>query len=187
MYRRGPVRLWASETETTVPYADERPSDAAFLTQAIDISRQSLTDAGKTPFGAVVVIRDDVIATGVSSVVELVDPTAHAEVMALRAAGSILGRYLMPEAVMYSSSEPCPMCLAACYWAHIPRLVYAATSRDVDGIGLSDLAFARQLALPKSERTLLQEVPVDGALRRSAAAVLTGWAERSQSSSRPPS
>jgi tRNA(Arg) A34 adenosine deaminase TadA len=77
------------------------------------------------------------VATGTSSVVELRDPTAHAEVMALRAAGTKLGRHLMEDAVMYSSSEPCPMCLTACYWARVPRLVYAATSHDVAVNGLS--------------------------------------------------
>jgi hypothetical protein len=67
--------------------------------------------------------------------VELVDPTAHAEVMALRAASTALGRHLIPDGIMYCSSDPCPMCLVACYWAQISRVVYAATSHDVATYG----------------------------------------------------
>lgn len=159
-----------------VPYAPETAQDHAFLSQAIDLSRHALEDEGKTPFGALVVIDGEVIATGTSSVIELRDPTAHAEVMALRNAGAKLGRHLMEDAVMYSSSEPCPMCLVACYWARVPRLVYAATSHDVAVNGFEDLQFYRQLALPNTERTLLTETAVDGETREVAALALASWA-----------
>ncbi|MFF7331554.1 deaminase [Streptomyces sp. NPDC008150] len=159
-----------------VPYAPESPEDHAFLQQAIAISRHALEDEGKTPFGALVVIDGQVVGTGTSSVVERHDPTAHAEVMALRAAGSALGRHLMEDAVMYCSSEPCPMCLVACYWARIPRLVYAATSRDVAVNGFEDLQFYRQLALPNAERVLLEEVATEGEAREAAAGALSTWA-----------
>jgi guanine deaminase len=161
-----------------VPYAPETPEDRAFLTQAIELSRHALEDEGKTPFGALVVIDGEVIATGTSSVVELHDPTAHAEVMALRAAGTKLDRHLMEDAVMYSSSEPCPMCLVACYWARIPRLVYAATSHDVAVNGFEDLQFYRQLALTNTERTLLAETAADGQTREIAAMALASWADK---------
>jgi guanine deaminase len=85
---------------------------------------------------------------GVNRVVELHDPAAHAEVMALRAAGSALGRHVFEDAVLYSSSEPCPMCLAACYWACVQRVVFAATSYDVAACGLQDLAIYEELKLP---------------------------------------
>ncbi|GAA3371944.1 nucleoside deaminase [Streptomyces sannanensis] len=161
-----------------MPYAPESSQDRTFLEQAIAISRRALEDNGKTPFGALVVIDGKVVGTGTSSVVELHDPTAHAEIMALRAAGQALGRHLMEDAVMYSSSEPCPMCLAACYWARIPRLVYAATSRDVADHGFQDLRYYRQLALPNPERELLAEVHLDGDLREGAAGALSEWAAR---------
>ncbi|MFJ8582816.1 nucleoside deaminase [Micromonospora sp. NPDC093277] len=106
-----------------------------FLARAIEISRRALEDEGKTPFGAIVVISGQVVGEGTSSVVELRDPTAHAEVMALRDAGSKLGRHLFEDAVMYASSEPCPMCLMACYWARIPRLIFRASSHDVATYG----------------------------------------------------
>ncbi|MEW2402343.1 nucleoside deaminase [Streptomyces sp. NPDC046862] len=161
-----------------MPYAPETAQDHAFLSQAISLSRHALEDEGKTPFGALVVIDGEVIATGTSSVVELRDPTAHAEVMALRNAGAKLGRHLMEDTVMYSSSEPCPMCLVACYWARVPRLVYAATSRDVAVNGFEDLQFYRQLALPNAERTLLAETSVGGETREVAALALSSWADK---------
>lgn len=161
-----------------MPYAPETPQDHDFLTQAIELSRHALEDEGKTPFGAIVVIDGEVVATGTSSVVELRDPTAHAEVMALRAAGTKLGRHLMEDAVMYSSSEPCPMCLTACYWARVPRLVYAATSHDVAVNGFEDLQFYRELTLPNAERTLLTETSAGGESREIAASALVGWADK---------
>ncbi|GGL71574.1 hypothetical protein GCM10010129_14020 [Streptomyces fumigatiscleroticus] len=161
-----------------MPYAPETAQDHAFLTQAIKLSRHALEDEGKTPFGALVVVDGEVVGTGTSSVVELRDPTAHAEVMALRAAGSKLGRHLMEDAVMYSSSEPCPMCLVACYWARIPRLVYAATSHDVAVNGFEDLQFYRQLALPNAERTLLVETAAGDETREIAAKALASWADK---------
>ncbi|MFF2928308.1 nucleoside deaminase [Streptomyces mirabilis] len=161
-----------------MPYVPQSQDDQAFLAQAIELSRHALEDEGKTPFGALVVIDGKVIATGTSSVVELRDPTAHAEVMALRAAGAELGRHLMEDAVMYASSEPCPMCLVACYWARIPRLVYAANSHDVAVNGFEDLQFYRQLALPNAERTLLAETAADGKAREIAAASLASWADK---------
>ncbi len=106
-------------------------ADRCFLQRAIHVSRRALEDDGKTPFGALVVIGGQVVGEGTSRVVELHDPTAHAEVMALRAAGEALGTHLFETGVMYCSSEPCPMCLVACYWARLPRLVFAATSYDV--------------------------------------------------------
>ncbi|MGW0731638.1 nucleoside deaminase [Streptomyces sp. NPDC002851] len=161
-----------------MPYVPETPEDHAFLEQAIEISRHALEDEGKTPFGALVVIDGKVVGTGTSSVVELRDPTAHAEVMALRDAGKTLDRHLMEDAVMYSSSEPCPMCLVACYWARIPRLVYAATNHDVALNGFEDLQFYRQLTLPNAERVLLDETAASGESRQVAAAALANWAEK---------
>jgi tRNA(Arg) A34 adenosine deaminase TadA len=152
-------------------------TDRAFLSRAIDLSRHALEDEGKTPFGAIIVIGDDLVAEGTSSVVELRDPTAHAEVMALRNAGSKLGRHLMPDGVMYASSEPCPMCLIACYWARIPRLVFGATSHDVATYGFEDLQLYRELAGP-AERRSLQEEAADESIRERAATILRQWADQ---------
>ena len=161
-----------------MPFSPETPEDHAFLTQAIELSRHALEDEGKTPFGALVDIDGDVVGTGTSSVIELRDPTAHAEIMALRAAGGRLGNHLMEGAVMYSSSEPCPMCLVACYWARVSRLVYAATSHDVAVNGFEDLQYYRELSVPNADRNLLVETPAGGESREIAAAALASWADK---------
>ncbi|WP_329560124.1 nucleoside deaminase [Streptomyces uncialis] len=148
-------------------------ADERHLKRAIELSQRSL-DKGGTPFGAVVVVQGQVAGEGTSSVVELRDPTAHAEVMALREAGSKLGRHLMEDGVMYASSEPCPMCLVACYWARLPRLVYGATSTDVAISGFEDVQFYRELAEASERRTLITSVQSE-ALRGQATEVLGAW------------
>ena len=149
--------------------------DRRYLQRAIDISRRALDDDGKTPFGALVVVDGKVVGEGTSQVVELRDPTAHAEVMALREAGTTLGRHLLDDGVIYASSEPCPMCLIACYWARIPRVGYAATSHDVATCGFEDLQFYRELTRPNEERSVREDA-AGGELREAAAAGLRAWA-----------
>ncbi|MGI5523367.1 nucleoside deaminase [Micromonospora sp. CA-259024] len=92
------------------------------------------------------------VGEGTSSLVELRDPTAHAEVMALRDAGSKPGRHLLEDGAMYASSEPCPMCLMACYWARIPYLIFGASSHDVATYGFEDLQLYREAAQPAEHR-----------------------------------
>ena len=132
-------------------------ADRAFLQRAIDLSRHALLNEGRTPFGAVVVLDGEIAGEGTSQVVELCDPTAHAEVMALRAASTALGRHLIAGGIMYCSSEPCPMCLVACYWAQISRVVYAATSYDVATYGFEDLQLYRELTRPNEERLIVEQ------------------------------
>ena len=155
--------------------SDLSEADLRFLAHAIGVSRLALEDQGKTPFGAVVVIDGEIVGEGTSSVVELRDPTAHAEVMALRATGVALNRHLFEDAVMYCSSEPCPMCLVACYWARIPRLVFGATSHDVATYGFEDLQLYRELTYPADARTLIGQAAAEP-LRAQAARVLRDWA-----------
>jgi guanine deaminase len=150
-------------------------NDQSFLEYAIEISSRAHYAEGKTPFGAIVVIGGDIVAEGTSSVVELQDPTAHAEVMALRNAGAVLGRHLFEDGVMYASSEPCPMCLCACYWARLSRLVFGATSYDVATFGFEDLQLYREIARSRDERSL-QEQAAGEDLREKAASVLRSWA-----------
>ena len=152
-------------------------ADRGFLQRAIQVSRRALEDDGKTPFGALVVIGGQVVGEGTSRVVELHDPTAHAEVMALRAAGEALGTHLFETGVMYCSSEPCPMCLVACYWARLPRLVFAATSYDVATSGFEDLQLYRELTLQRDQRALREDT-TEGDLREEAASALRAWADK---------
>jgi guanine deaminase len=151
-------------------------TDAEYLRMAIDLSRHALDDQGKTPFGAILVLNDEVVSEGTSSVIELFDPSAHAEVMALRNAARKLQQHLLPGSVLYSSSEPCPMCLTACYWAQVSRLVFGATSHDVATYGFEDLQLYWELATSTEQRSLT-EVSAGGSLRDLASDVLRGWAE----------
>jgi len=121
-------------------------------------------------------VGEEIIGEGTSTVVELLDPSAHAEIMALRNAADKLQRHLIPDGTLYSSSEPCPMCLTACYWARIPRFVFGATSDDVATYGFEDLQLYRQLAQPSDQR-LLREDGADQSLRSQAADVLRAWTE----------
>ncbi|MEU5795790.1 nucleoside deaminase [Streptomyces sp. NPDC047813] len=150
--------------------------DVVFLDRAIQVSRDSL-ERGGTPFGAIIVIQGEVVSEGESSVVERWDPTAHAEVMALRKAGEKIKRHLFEDGVMYASSEPCPMCLAACLWARIPRLVYGADSSDVARNGFEDVQFYRELALPSQDRSRI-EMAQSGEGHGRALQVLGAWSER---------
>jgi guanine deaminase len=154
-------------------------TDRGYLQMAVELSRGYHDDQRRWPFGAILVVGGKIAGTGVNRVVELHDPAAHAEVMALRAAGRALGQHEFTGAVLYSSSEPCPMCLAACYWACVPRVVFAATSHEVARCGLRDLAIYEELRLPAVRRSL-REDPSGDDLRQDAAAVLKDWAERSR-------
>jgi guanine deaminase len=151
-------------------------ADQNFLERAIDISRHALKDQGKTPFGAVIVVGEEIVGEGTSSVVELLDPSAHAEVMALRDAAAKLQRHLLPDGTLYSSSEPCPMCLTACYWARIPRIVFGATAHDVATYGFEDLQFYRELGRPADRRSMHEDT-ASRTIRSQAVDVLREWAE----------
>jgi guanine deaminase len=152
-------------------------ADRRYLQRAIQISRRAAEDGDAMPFGAVVVIDGRIAGESANRVAELHDPTAHAEVMALRAAGEALGTHMFEAGVLYSSSEPCPMCLTACYWARLPRVVFAATSCDVDGFGIEDLQFYRELERPRDQRTLREDL-AGGELRHEAVGALRAWAEK---------
>jgi len=118
--------------------------DAHWLGRAIALAEQSVA-AGGGPFGAVVVRAGECVAEARNSVVQSCDASAHAEINALRAAGSILGRPHLHDCVLYASCEPCPMCLAACLWAHVPRIVFAAGHDEASRAGFDDTPIAMAL------------------------------------------
>lgn len=127
-----------------------------FMKKAVDLAVENVNNGGG-PFGAVIVRDGKIIATGVNRVTPNNDPTAHAEVSAIRAACEKLGTFQLDGCEIYSSCEPCPMCLGAIYWAHIERLYYGCNQRDADKIGFSDEFIYKELALPSSERQLKTE------------------------------
>lgn len=130
------------------------PTD--FLSEALHLASDSARSGGG-PFGAVIVRGSEVIATGSNQVTSAYDPTAHAEVVAIRAACQRLGTFRLDDCVLYASCEPCPMCLAAIYWARIPRVVFAATRADAAQAGFDDEAIYAELAKPLAERTVCME------------------------------
>lgn len=116
------------------------PTDADFLARALSLATANVADRGG-PFGAVIVSADGQVFDGVNRVTAANDPTAHAEVSAIRNACAALGTFNLSGAVLYSSCEPCPMCLAASLWARVERVVFAADRHDAAGAGFDDAAF----------------------------------------------
>lgn len=110
--------------------------------------------SGGGPFGAVLARGGTIVARGRNDVVPGADPTAHAEVQALRAAGRALGTHVLSGLVLYASSEPCPMCLAAALWARVDRVVYACDREDARAAGFDDAEFWAELARGPAERRL---------------------------------
>lgn len=124
--------------------------DTLYLQQAIRLAIDSVADGGG-PFGAVIVRDGDVVATGQNRVTRDHDPTAHAEVTAIRATGAALGDFSLAGCTLYSSCEPCPMCMSAALWARVDRVVYAADRYDAAEGGFDDLAFYEALATPREQ------------------------------------
>jgi guanine deaminase len=151
--------------------------DRKYLRVAVELSRSYRDDPRRWPFGAVLVGQGKILGRGFNQVVELRDPSAHAEIMALRAAGRAQGQHVFEDCVLYSSGEPCPMCLAACYWASISRVVFAATSHDLAEYDFQDLAIYAQLGQPAQSR-LMREDTDEEELRQDALMVVRDWAQR---------
>lgn len=143
----------------------------SFLRRAIALSVSNVESGNGGPFGAVITHNGEVVAEAGNSVFTTNDPTAHAEVNAIRAACRKLGVFRLDGCTIYTSCEPCPMCLAACYWAHLDRIFYAANAEDAARAGFDDAFLYRELKLPVSERTL----PEKAMLRDEAQAGFTAW------------
>ncbi len=127
--------------------------DARFMELAIKLSDENV-DNGGGPFGAVIVRNNEVIATGTNRVVPDTDPTAHAEVTAIRNACRKLGKFKLEGCTVYSSCEPCPMCLSALYWAGVGRICYGNTKADAKAINFDDSFIYDQLDLDYARRSI---------------------------------
>ena len=127
--------------------------DLTFMRRAIELSAScARTDEG--PFGAVVVRGGAIIGEGVNQVVPTGDPTAHAEIVAIRAACRTINSHVLDGAILYTSCEPCPMCLGAAWWSRISEIVYANDREDAASIGFDDDAIYREVAAPLESRKL---------------------------------
>ena len=125
-----------------------------FLREAIRLASSHSGAGDGGPFGAVVVRDGDIVSRGWNCVTSSPDPTAHAEVMAIRGAARKLDSFDLSDCEIYSSCEPCPMCLCAILWARIPALYYAADQVDAARAGFNDSEFYRQISLPAADRSL---------------------------------
>lgn len=126
---------------------------SGFMEQAIDLAAANVR-LGGGPFAALVVKNGVVIASGANRVTLANDPTAHAEVVAIREACRALGGFQLAGCEVYSSCEPCPMCLGALYWARPARVFFAATARDAAAAGFDDAFIYRQIQTPHAERSI---------------------------------
>ena len=131
----------------------DKEFDPKYMDMAARLSYDNI-DRGGGPFGAVIVRDGEVVATGVNSVTLDDDPTAHAEVNAIRHACRKLGTFQLSGCTIYSSCEPCPMCLSALYWAGVSKLYFGNTKEDAQAIDFSDKFIYDELARPRGERRL---------------------------------
>lgn len=129
------------------------PEDYHFMEMAAKIAEENI-DKGGGPFGAVIVRNGEVIATGANSVTLTNDPTAHAEVNAIRNACKKESTFSLNGCTVYSSCEPCPMCLSALYWAGVSKIIFGNTKEDADAINFSDKFIYRELSKDLTDRQL---------------------------------
>lgn len=125
-----------------------------FMRIAIRLSEQNVNKALGGPFGAVIVKNGNLIASSANKVILCKDPTAHAEISAIRLACKKLDSFDLSGCIIYTSCEPCPMCLSAIYWAHIDQIFYANTKHDASGIGFDDQFIYNEIVLPLEKRKL---------------------------------
>lgn len=126
------------------------------MRKAIALSIENIKNGGG-PFGAVIARNGEIVATGVNRVTSECDPTSHAEVNAIRNAARALGTFDLSGCEIYSSCEPCPMCLGAIYWAHLDKLYYGNTKQDAARIGFDDEFIYKELELKPQDRHLRSE------------------------------
>lgn len=144
-----------------------------FMRKAIELSIENVKNGGG-PFGAVIVKDGEIVATGVNRVTANHDPTAHAEVSAIRAACQKLGTFDLSGCEIYISCEPCPMCLGAIYWAHLDKIYYGNNKTDAARIGFDDSFIYDELALERKDRNkAMEELLPDEAI-----AAFRAWEEK---------
>jgi tRNA(Arg) A34 adenosine deaminase TadA len=149
-------------------------SDESFMRAAIQLADEGLASGRGGPFGCVIVRAGQVVGRGNNRVTSTNDPTAHAEVTAIRDACAKLQTFQLTDCVLYTSCEPCPMCLSAIYWARIPTVYYGNTRQDAAAIGFDDDFIYQQVPLPPGKRAI-RMTPL---LRDAAQATFRDWAAK---------
>ncbi|MBL7939994.1 MAG: nucleoside deaminase [Flavobacteriales bacterium] len=150
-------------------------NDQDYLREAIRAAKEGMDLGQGGPFGCVIVKDGAIVGRGNNRVTSSNDPTAHAEIVAIRAACAALGDFQLTGCVLYTSCEPCPMCLGAIYWARPDRIVFACTREDAADAGFDDRLIYDELPLPYAER----RIPTEHQLRDEALMVFRAWKEKS--------
>ena len=146
----------------------------AFMRRAIELARQGVEDNRGGPFGCVIVKNGEIVGEGYNQVTSSNDPTAHAEITAIRAACGNLNSFQLTSCTVYTSCEPCPMCLGAIYWARPAAIYFAGTREDAAAAGFDDELFYDEIDRPNDERQLkLQPM-----LRDEAQTVFEQWVKK---------
>ena len=149
-------------------------SNATYMREAVQLAEQGMHSGRGGPFGCVVVRRGEIVGRGSNRVTSTNDPTAHAEVVAIRDACTALQTFQLPDCELYTSCEPCPMCLSAIYWARIPQVYYGNTRADAAAIGFDDDFIYQQVPLAPEART----VKMERLLRDEAQIAFQEWANK---------
>ena len=144
------------------------------MARAIQLSIENVQSGRGGPFGAVVVKGGNIVAEGANQVTSINDPTAHAEILAIRAGCAKLGVFELHGCEIYTSCEPCPMCLGAIYWARLSRIFFANAASDASNIGFDDSLIYREIPLPLAQRA----IPVTQMMREQALAAFQAWQEK---------
>jgi guanine deaminase len=142
-----------------------------FMARAIQLSIENVRSGRGGPFGAVVVLGGKIIAEGVNCVTATNDPTAHAEVVAIREACKKLGTFELKDCELYASCEPCPMCLGAIYWARPARVYFGSAAADASSAGFDDSFIYREIERPHSQR----KIPMIQMMREEALEAFRAW------------
>ncbi len=143
----------------------------SFMKRAVQIARIGMNNNEGGPFGCVIVKDGKIIAEGNNRVISSNDPTAHAEIVAIRKACKKLGSFELTGCEIYTSCEPCPMCLGAIYWARPDKVYFAATRKDAAEAGFDDDFIYKELEIPVDERT----IPMEPFFREPAIKLFTDW------------
>ena len=144
------------------------------MMEAIALSKKSIENNQGGPFGCIVVKNDEIVGRGNNQVILQNDPTAHAEIVAIKDACKTLGTFQLDGCEIYTSCEPCPMCLGAIYWARPDIVYYANTRHDAAAIGFDDSMIYQEMAIDMNNR----KIPTINLCRQNAAAVFQQWAEK---------
>jgi guanine deaminase len=152
----------------------DRTQDEHFIRMAIALAEAGMERGDGGPFGCVIVKDGVVVGQGNNRVTSSNDPTAHAEVVAIRAACAALGHFQLTGCTLYTSCEPCPMCLGAIYWARPDRIVFAGTRTDAAHAGFDDSLIYDELPLPPEQR----RIGTEQLLRDEARAVFQRWIDK---------